>query len=203
MGDIYLPKIKVLSSEEYVDKAYVIFICVKSYSINDVLDIIKKAAHENSIIIPAINGYSIGERISNSLNTAYLLDGCIYISAFVDSPGSIVQLGNLFKIVFGTRKGVSVNSGVVKDIKNTLNDCGIDVVLSEKIERDTFKKFLFVSSCASCGAYYDIPAKAMQQDGKYRQTFKELCEEIKQIGNNLKIDFDVDLTKENLKVWTH
>lgn len=200
MGDIHLPKIKVLSSEEYVDKADVIFICVKSYSINDVLDIIKKAAHENSIIIPTINGYSIGERISNSLNTSYVLDGCIYISAFIDSPGSIVQLGNLFKIVFGTRKGVSVNSVVVKDIKNTLKDCGIDVVLSEKIERDTFKKFSFVSSCASCGAYYDIPAKAMQQDGKYRQTFKELCEEIKQIGNNLEIDFDVDLTKENLKV---
>lgn len=200
MGDIHLPKIEVFSSEEYADKADVIFICVKSYSINDIISSIKKVAHKNSIIIPIMNGYGIGEKISTSLNTAYVLDGCIYISAFIDSPGSIVQLGNLFKIVFGTRKGVSVNSAVVDDITNTLKNCGIDVIVSEKIERDTFKKFSFISSYASCGAYYDIPAKAMQQSGKYRQTFKELCEEIKQIGIKLGIDFDVDLTDANLRV---
>lgn len=199
-GEIYLPKVKVLSDEEYTDKADVIFVCVKSYSIDDVIPVIRNASHENSIIIPTANGYGIGEKISSKLNTLHVLDGCIYISAFIDAPGSITQLGNFFKIVFGTRKSDSINSSILNDIKNTLCDCGINTIVSDNIQRDTFKKFTFISSFASCAAYYDITAKTIQQEGKYRQTFKELCEEIKKIGNKLELKLDVDITEENLKI---
>jgi 2-dehydropantoate 2-reductase len=199
-GEIYLPNIKVFSHEEYKDKADVIFVCVKSYSIDNIIPVIRNASHENSIIIPILNGYGIGEKISNELKNLHVLDGCIYISAFIDTPGSITQLGNLFKIVFGTRKGDSINSVILNDIKNTLCDCGIPTIVSDNIQRDTFKKFTFISSFAACAAYYDITAKEIQQEGKYRQTFEELCEEIKEIGNRFELEFDVDLTKENLKI---
>lgn len=199
-GEIYVPNVKVFSAKEYMDKADVIFVCVKSYSIDDIIPIIEKATHENSVIIPIINGYGIGEKISKKLNTSHVLDGCIYISAFIDAPGSIIQLGNLFRIVFGTRKGDAVNSNILNEIRNTLCECGIDTIVSENIKRDTFKKFTFISSYASCGAYYDISAKEMQAEAKYRNTFKELCKEIKKIGNKLAIELDVDITEANLKI---
>lgn len=199
-GEIYLPNIKVYSDEEYTEKADVIFVCVKSYSIDDVIPIIRNASHENSIIIPIINGYGIGEKISKKLNTAHVLDGSMYISAFIDGPGSIIQLGNLFRIVFGTRKGKALDLNLLNDVINTLCDCGIDAILSDNIERDTFKKYSFISSYAACAAYYDMPANALQEEGKYRQTFRELCEEIKRIGNKLEIELDVDITEANLKI---
>jgi 2-dehydropantoate 2-reductase len=196
-GEIYLPNIKVFSDEEYTEKADVIFVCVKSYSIDEAIPIIRKASHENSIIIPIINGYGIGEKISKKLNTVHVLDGSMYISAFIDGPGSIIQLGNLFRIVFGTRKDKALNLNLLNEVKNTLCDCGIDAILSDNIERDTFKKYSFISSYA---AYYDIPASALQEEGKYRQTFRELCEEFKGIGNKLEIELDVDITEANLKI---
>lgn len=199
-GDLYLPEIKVLSGEEYKDKADVIFVCVKTYSIDDIIPVIKNASHEDTIIIPTMNGFGIGEKISGKFDSAHVLDGCIYISAFVDAPGSIVQLGKMFRVVFGPRKGEPVDSGLLNNIKNALCDSGIDAIVSDNIERDTFKKFTFISSYASCGAYYDIPAGAMQQEGKYRQTFRELCEEIKQIGSKLELGLDVDITETNLKI---
>ena len=199
-GEIYLPKVKVFSDKEYMDKADVIFICVKSYSIDDIIPIIAKATYEKSVIIPIINGYGIGEKISKKLITSHVLDGCIYISAFIDAPGSIIQRGNLFRIVFGTRKGDSVNFSILNEIRNTLCECGIDAIVSDNIKRETFKKFTFISSYASCGAYYDISAKEMQEEAKYRQTFKELCKEIEKIGNKLEIELDVDITEANLKI---
>jgi 2-dehydropantoate 2-reductase len=199
-GELYLPNIKAFSDKEYIDKADVIFVCVKTYSIDDIIPIIRNASHENTIIIPTANGYGIGERIANQLNGLHVLDGCIYISAFIDAPGSITQLGNLFKIVFGTRKDDLIDSSILNDIKNTLCDCGINTIVSDNIQRDTFKKFTFISSFASCAAYYDIEAKEIQQEGKYRHTFIELCEEIKKIGNKLGLELDVDITKENLKI---
>lgn len=199
-GEIYLPQIKVFSGEEYADKADVIFVCVKTYSIDDIIPVIRKSSHENTIVIPTANGFGIGEKISKKLDAAHVLDGCIYISAFIDAPGSITQLGNMVRIVSGVQKGDSVDSRLLNDIKNTLCDCGIDTIVSDNIRRDTFKKFTFISSFASCGAYYDITAGEMQQEGKYRETFRELCEEIKQIGNKLELGLDIDITEANLKI---
>lgn len=199
-GEIYLPKINVFSAEEYTDKADVIFVCVKTYSIDDIIPVIRKASHENTIIIPTANGFGIGEKISNKLNDAHVLDGCIYISAFIDAPGSITQIGNLIRIVFGTQKGDKVDSRALNDIKDTLSDCGIDTIVSDNIRRDTFKKFTFISSFASCGAYYNIRAKEMQIQGEYRETFKKLCEEIQQIGDKLELELDIDIKEVNLNI---
>jgi len=199
-GELHLPNIKVFSDKEYNDKADVIFVCVKSYSIDEIIPFIIKASHENSIIIPIMNGYGIAEKISGKLKKAHVLSGCIYISAFIDSPGSITQLGNLFRIVFGARKDDPIDTKILDDIKNTLCKCGIKAVISDNIERDVFKKFAFISPYATCAAYYDITANGMQQEGEYRKTFIELCEEIKEISNKLKLEFDVDITEENLKI---
>jgi len=199
-GELYISNINVFSSDEYSDKADVIFVCVKDYSLDSVIPVIKKASHEKSIIIPLLNGYSISEKISNKLDIKYIIDGCIYISAFIESPGSIVQLGTLFTIVFGTRKEMYLDPDILNNIKNTLTDCGITAVLSDKIETEIFKKFSFVSTCAACGAYYDIPVGPMQKVGKYRATFLKLCQEIKEIGNKLGLEFDFDLLEINLKI---
>jgi len=199
-GDLYLPSLKVFSGEEYKDKVDVIFVCVKSYSIDEIIPIIINASHENTVIIPTINGYGIGEKISEKVNIGHVLDGCIYISAFVDDSGSIIQLGKLFRIVFGARKDDLINPILLSSVKDSLSNCGIEAILSDKIERDIFKKFSFISSFASCAAYYDISAKAMQQQGKYREKFKDLCEEIKQIANKLEIEIEIDITETNLKI---
>jgi len=196
-GDLYLPSLKVFSGEEYKDKVDVIFVCVKSYSIDDIIPIIINASHKDTVIIPTINGYGIGEKISNKVNIGHVLDGCIYISAFIDDSGSIHQLGKLFRIVFGTRKDDLINPILLSSVKDSLSNCGIEAILSDKIERDVFKKFSFISSFA---AYYDISAKAMQQQGKYREKFKDLCEEIKQIANKLEIEIEIDITEANLKI---
>lgn len=199
-GELHLPNIKVFSDKEYTDKADVIFVCVKSYSIDEIIPVIRKASHKNSLIIPIMNGYGIAEKILGKLKKAHVLSGCIYISAFVDAPGSITQLGNLFRIVFGTRKDDSIDTKFLDDIKNTLCKCGIKAVISGNIERDVFKKFAFISPYATCAAYYDITANGMQQEGEYRKRFIELCEEIKEISNKLELELDVDITEENLKI---
>jgi len=199
-GELHLPNVKVFSYEEFTDQADVIFVCVKTYSIDEIIPVIRKVSHENSIIIPIMNGYGIAEKISGKLNKAHVLSGCIYISAFIDAPGSITQLGNLFRVVFGTRKDDSIDAKLLEDIQNTLGKSGIKAVISTNIERDVFKKFAFISPYATCAAYYDVTAKGMQQEGECRNTFIELCEEIKEISKKLEFEFEVDLTEVNLKI---
>ncbi|MGE5627545.1 MAG: ketopantoate reductase family protein [Solirubrobacterales bacterium] len=199
-GDFYLPKVKAYSEAEYSDKADVIFVCVKTYSFHNVLELIKKASHKNTIVIPTANGFGNGNRLSKSLPELHLLDGCVYIFTHIDGIGSVVQKGNFFRFVFGPRKDDPIDSNLLNQVENDLKESGITGILSKDIELDTFRKFTFISTFAACGAYYDITSKEMQEPGKYRDTFIELCKEIEAVGKKLGLKLDMDITADNLKI---
>ncbi len=198
-GELHIPEVKAYTSDEYNEAADVIFLCVKDYSLESVIPVIEKSSNENTIIIPLLNGYGIGQRISKKLCSGKVIDGCIYISAFIEAPGSIIHLGTLFKLVFGQRPGINADPLILKEIKNTLVKCGIDAEVSDKIENEIFKKFSLVSTCAACGTYYDITAGSIQNEKKYRDTFLKLCNEINEIGVKLGFKFKPDLTEINIK----
>lgn len=198
-GNQIIP-IQVCSEEEYNDNPDVIFVCVKGYSVSSVIPIIKKAALKHTLIIPIMNGYNMSEKISSQLTSGHVLEGCIYISAFVEQPGTIVQLGPLFKIIFGKKTSQLINNNQLTQVKDALSRSGINTCLSEDIQRDTFKKYTFISAYAACGAYYDIEAKEMQDDTTSRKTFIRLCEEMSLLGHTLDINLDDDIVKANLKV---
>ncbi|MDP4144755.1 MAG: 2-dehydropantoate 2-reductase [Bacillota bacterium] len=199
-GELNIFPVSAFKSTEYDEKADVIFVCVKSYSLSEIVPFIKKAAHKNTLVIPILNGIGNGDKIYNEFKDAFILDGCIYIVAYMKESGHIVQTGDIFKLVFGARKGQQVPLDLLNDVKVSLENSGIKAVVSIDIERDTFTKFSFISAYASCGAYYNITSKEMQQEGIYRQTFKELVAEFNNIAAAIGIDFDRDILDYNVKL---
>ena len=71
--------VKACTAEEYDGKADVIFVCVKGYSVDSITELIKRAAHEKTIVIPILNVYGTGPRIQRLVPVVTVLDGCIYI----------------------------------------------------------------------------------------------------------------------------
>jgi len=59
--------VKASAMEEYNEKADVIFVCVKSYSLGDTIPFIKRIAHEKTIVIPILNVYGTGGRMQKDL----------------------------------------------------------------------------------------------------------------------------------------
>lgn len=81
-GEHYLP-VKAYTTEDYVGKADVIFVCVKGYSIGSIPEVIVKAAKPSTLVIPILNVYGTGPRIGSLVPQVTVLDGCIYIVGFV------------------------------------------------------------------------------------------------------------------------
>jgi 2-dehydropantoate 2-reductase len=74
--------IHACNAEDYSGKADVIFVCVKGYSIDSITELIKKAAHKNTIVIPILNVYGTGPKLQKMIPDVTVLDGCIYIVGF-------------------------------------------------------------------------------------------------------------------------
>ncbi len=199
-GDYPHLPVKAYSEEEYTDKADAIFVTVKGYSIDSIGDILRKAAHDKTVVIPVLNVYGTGKRIKQLVPEINVLDGCIYIVGFKSGVGEISQLGEVFHLVFGVPSWATCDDDLLTQVTADLLDAGIKTTLSDDINRDTFIKWSYISAMSVTGAYYDIPMGPIQHPGKERDTFIGLTKESAAIGERLGIDFGCDMVEHHLKV---
>lgn len=197
--DILLEDVKACTGDDYNDKADVIFICIKGYSIDSILSLIEKASHKETVIIPILNIYSTGEKLQKKFANLKVLDGCIYIASEILEPGVIKQKGDIFKVIFGRRDGVT-DDKVLKQIETDLKDSGITSILSKNIKLDAYRKFSYVSAQGAVGLYYNIKSGEIQSNPKYRNDFVLCVNEIKKVGEAMGINLEEDITKTNLAI---
>lgn len=127
-----------MNAEEFNGKADVIFVCVKGYSVDSITELIKRASHDKTVVIPILNVYGTGPRIQRLVPEVTVLDGCIYIVGFVSGAGEITQMGKIFRLVYGAHKGTQVAPGILEAIQKDLQESGIKAEISPDINRDTF-----------------------------------------------------------------
>lgn len=198
-GEHYLP-IKACTAEEYNDKADVVFVCVKGYSIDSIKDVLEKSAHPDTLVIPILNVYGTGPRIGRLVPSVKVLDGCIYIVGFVSGEGEITQMGRIFRLIFGARPEQNIPHEALDEIAGVLQACGIKAEVSDDINRDTFIKWAFISAMACTGTYHDVPMGEVQHDGPVRNTFIGLSRESAEMGHRLGVAYPEDPVAYNLKV---
>lgn len=198
-GEHYLP-VKACTAEEYKDKADVVFVCVKGYSIDSIKDVLEKSARPDTLVIPILNVYGTGPRIGRLVPSVNVLDGCIYIVGFVSGEGEITQMGRIFRLIFGARPEQNIPQEALDEIADVLQSCGIKAEVSDDINRDTFIKWAFISAMACTGAYHDVPMGEVQHDGPVRDTFIGLSRESAEMGHRLGVAYPEDPVAYNLKV---
>lgn len=188
------------TAEEFQGKADVIFVCVKGYSVDSITELIKRASHADTVVIPILNVYGTGPRIQRLVPGVTVLDGCIYIVGFLSGKGEITQMGKIFRLVYGAHRDTIVSRETLEAVQHDLQESGIKAEISDDINRDTFVKWSFISAMAVTGAYYDVPMGEVQKPGEVRNTFTGLSRESAALGKKLGIDFQEDLVAYNLKV---
>ena len=203
-------KVKASTMDDYNETPDVIFVCVKGYSIDDIIPFIGRVAGENTVVIPILNIYGTGKKLQEKLVSeqgfkGHATDGCIYIASQIKEPGVIQMNGMIFKLVFGFRKDVDQATRdkyqtTLETVKKDLEDSNITPILSEQVEKDTLQKFSFVSPMAAAGAHYNRFAKDFHKEGMYRDTFIKLINEVKALSDAMDVSLPDDIVETNLKI---
>lgn len=198
-GDYTVYPIQVRDMGHYEEQPDVIFVCVKGYSLQEVVPFIRRVAKESTIVIPILNIYGTGGKLQEQLPEILVTDGCIYIAGEVKEPGTILLKGNIFRIVFGVRNPEELRPELFQIAKD-LQESGIDGVLSDNIRRDALQKFAYVSPMAACGLYYHVSAGEIQKTGEPRDTFVKLMKEVDALAVAMEVPFLVDIVTTNLQI---
>lgn len=200
-GDFTIKKPKAMTTEEYIsckESADIIFLAVKGYSVDDLIPFLQKVTNENSIIIPILNIYGTGYNLAPKLPHTNVIEGCIYIVAYINTPGEVTQKGQVFRVIFGTR-GLSPLKDKLNAVAKDLKNSNISCVVSENIAEDTFRKFVLISPYASCGSYFDVPASKLQQTGSERDLFIALTKDCINLAKAYNINLPENTLDINLK----
>ncbi|WP_343207838.1 2-dehydropantoate 2-reductase [Anaerolentibacter hominis] len=204
MGDLCLreDKLKLATTEDYEEKADVILLCVKSYSVEELVPFMRKATHEKSLIIPILNVVNTGEVLAKWLPERTVLSGCIYIASYISAPGVVEQLTPSFRVVYGDREGTA-DKEMMEAVAQDMRSCNMDIVVAENIAQAAFDKFLFLSPYAAAGAYLDVLSSEFQKEGEARDLFVALLKEVVGISKALGYDYGKDMVAaktDHLKV---
>ena len=217
------------SYEAKGEKADVILVCVKKYSLDSCIPFIQNISHKNTIVVPVLNVYGTGAYLQEKLPELLVTDGCIYVTANIKQPGVLLQHGEILRVFFGVRekedlkkfntkfdtkydvkkkipeqinieyKAESLLKKIAQDFKNS----GVDGILSDNIKRDALTKFSYVSPIGTAGLYLHAVAGDFQKEGEARELFKTLIREIVTLSNAMGVTFEEDLVERNLKILSN
>ena len=203
------------SYEAKGEKADVILVCVKKYSLDSCIPFIQNISHKNTIVVPVLNVYGTGAYLQEKLPKVLVTDGCIYVSANIKQAGVLLQHGEILRVFFGVREkedlkklngqlnGEYKEERLLKKIEQDFKDSGIDGILSDNIKRDALTKFSYVSPIGTAGLYLHAVAGDFQREGEARELFKTLIREIVTLANAMGITFEEDLVERNLKILSN
>ena len=203
------------SYEAKGEKADVILVCVKKYSLDSCIPFIQNISHKNTIVVPVLNVYGTGAYLQEKLPKVLVTDGCIYVSANIKQAGVFLQHGEILRVFFGVREkedlkklngqldGEYKAERLLKKIAQDFKDSGIDGILSDNIKRDALTKFSYVSPIGTAGLYLHAVAGDFQREGEARELFKTLIREIVTLANAMGITFEEDLVERNLKILSN
>lgn len=190
---------KCMEADDYTDTPDVIFVCVKGYSLDDVIDFVAAAAGEKTVVIPILNVYGTGEKLQDALPDVNILDGCVYMYAEIKEPGVILQSAPILRLVFGPRDG-NIDDPRYEKIAKQCRESGMEVNLSANIRRDALEKFAYVSPVGACGLYFNTNAQSMQREGEERDFLKGMMQEIVDLAVAMDIPFEQDVVAKNLYI---
>lgn len=203
------------SYEAKGEKADVILVCVKKYSLDSCIPFVQNISHKNTIVVPVLNVYGTGAYLQEKLPKVLVTDGCIYVSANIKQAGVLLQHGEILRVFFGVREkedlkklngqlnGEYKAERLLKKIAQDFKDSGIDGILSDNIKRDALTKFSYVSPIGTAGLYLHAVAGDFQREGEARELFKTLIREIVTLANAMGITFEEDLVERNLKILSN
>jgi 2-dehydropantoate 2-reductase len=185
---------KAIDNPASCDIFDVIIFCVKSYDLENSAKLFKNCVNEQTVAITVLNGVNNAERLKRILPDAQILDGCVYISAFIEQAGMVCQAGGTCKFFFGSE---IENKKYIK-IEQILKDAGIAAEYRKDIKEIVWEKYLFVSPLASATSFYQKTFGEIMEDSESKNFLKGLLKETEDISTFQKVKLSHDIFQKSL-----
>jgi 2-dehydropantoate 2-reductase len=140
----------ILAHPRETDRPDVVLFCVKTYDTETAAAQLLDSPARSSMILSLQNGIDNEDKLRALLPESVVIGGVAYISARIDSPGSIVETGGFQRIVFGAFD--PMQAPLLEPLNSCFAQAEIRADLSDDIRKELWKKFIFISAMSAVSA---------------------------------------------------
>lgn len=158
-----------------------VILTVKSWQIEAIAKELKHVITKNTMVLPIQNGADNADRLRNILPHENVLAGLCKIVSKIETPGVINHFAFEPEIVFGEYD--SELTSRVKKVKAAFEKAGFNSTISENIQLDIWKKFLFITTISGIGAITRAVYGDIREDDELRQIMYQTANEIVAVAN--------------------
>jgi 2-dehydropantoate 2-reductase len=176
-------------------KLDLVLFCVKGYSLEEAAASLKGTLQERGTVIPLLNGVDIADRIKAVLPGTDVLEGLVYISAFIEAPGKIKQASPAHQIVFGPRDG---NVEPYRPLEDLFKKAGINATLTDQPLIPLWTKYIFICPSAGLTALTKKNFGEIMEDPESRSLLKGLMEEVEAVARAKGVALPADIVEASV-----
>jgi 2-dehydropantoate 2-reductase len=137
---------------EALEQPDLCLVCVKGYDLEEVSRRLSPVVTEHTVVMPLLNGVDIRERIRKQVKTGLVLPACVYVSASIDRPGVVTQMGMTGVLICG--KDPDHPGYEPASVVEFFEQAGISVQYKEDAYPAIWEKYLFIASFGLVTANY-------------------------------------------------
>jgi len=189
--------VKVVDHISEITNPDLIILAVKSYDLKDISRDLIPVVKQETVVITIQNGLDNDRVVFRYLSNCPVLPGLVLVAAAKTAPNEVTQRGSQKKLVFGARDG-KITSKMLK-VESLLKRAGIDAHVSESIDRELWKKFLFVLSFASATVAQMGPIGEALNNPQSLKVYKAVLQEAIMVGKSEGVEFEPDIFDATLK----
>ncbi|MBA4395804.1 MAG: 2-dehydropantoate 2-reductase [Syntrophus sp. (in: bacteria)] len=173
-----------------------VLVCVKSYGLEEAARRIKDNIHDETVIIPLLNGVNAAERLKAIMPKGRILGGCVYISARIESPGVVRQVGGSCQFIFGPDQANDVEK--YRPIEAFLQEAGIKAELVGRIALPLWTKYIFIDPLAGLTSMLGKPFGAILDNPIDRSMLEGLMQEVELVARAQGVPFPDDIVQSTI-----
>lgn len=174
-----------------------IFYCTKSYDVQRAAKPLAGFMGEHSVIIPMMNGVDGTEALRLLYPNHIVMDGCVYIVAFIQEPGVIKETGSLDRYCFGSTQ---LPIEQLQQLEQILNKSGIEAIYQPEIERIVWEKFSYISPIASITSFTKLTCGAVGESPEAMELLHALFNEFEAVALARGIRMHEGIMEKNLHI---
>lgn len=196
-GDLHLPKPNVTDDPGEIGSVDIVLFAVKLW------DVEKAAAQALPLIgpqtrlIPLQNGVDSTERIAPILGADHVVAGSAYIATVLSAPGVVTHTSQFARMVCGRTDGKPDER--LKSFADAAQAAGLDITVSEAIERERWQKFVFLVGLSGATATTRQPLGPILADADTRAFFYSLMREVVAVGRARGVPIPEDFADDRMK----
>lgn len=197
LGDLHLAKPSVTDDPAEIGPVDIILFAVKLWDTEKAAQQALPLVGPNTRVIPLQNGIDGPDRLRPILGADIVIPGSAYIATVLSAPGVVTHTSAFARMIVGRSDGRS--DATLEAFVESAKAAGIDITLSEMIDRERWQKFVFLVGLSGATATTRMPLGPILQDPNTRDFFHDMMREVVAVGRAKGVPIPPDFADDRLR----